>query len=506
MVPPSTVPENQIQNHQHPGKKRVSVAVNPRAFRLQPVKTKARRSYTSKKKVEVLSYWATPSIPEEYNPTTKRVPSLLEVSVYFGGIPPSCISSWRRDETQILAGVRERDRQVKRSCKGHWPEMEKRLFNMFLIQRTDGQIVRRGWFRNTGKSLFIECYPNRTEEEFLFSHGWFMRFLTRYHITIRFTTNRAQKIPQDYLTPIINFFRFNRRNAQVRLPPINSNASNYPLDPNTEFGRYTLSRIANMDQTPAPFEYLSGQTYALKGCRTVWAKAEKSGWDKRQATIQLTVLADGTMLKPWILYRGKGQLPDSELKQYDTRVTVKFNEEGYANEDIILQWIDQQLIPVIQREKPFNGCICEATGLPTGFAVPNAPGFIALDSASFHKTPAVLEILKKHNITPSIIPGGCTSLIQVLDVTVNRTFKDFLKEEMENELFRLVHLKGEGILAVLDQHDMSDEEEVNFGPSIDGVISAIGLRRILLTRAVGHAWERFSCERYRNMISKTFRR
>lgn len=92
-----------------------------------------------------------------------------------------------------------------------------------------------------------------------------------------------------------------------------------------------------MDQTPAPFEYLSGRTYAEKGSNTVWAKAEKSGWDKRQATIQLTALGDGNLLKPWILFKGKRQLPTAETDLYDSRITTKFNTEGYANEDIILE-------------------------------------------------------------------------------------------------------------------------------------------------------------------------
>ena len=51
-----------------------------------------------------------------------------------------------------------------------------------------------------------------------------------------------------------------------------------------------------MGQTPAPFEHLSGWTYERGGSKTVWAKAEKSGWDKRQATIQITIPADGRML------------------------------------------------------------------------------------------------------------------------------------------------------------------------------------------------------------------
>ena len=47
-----------------------------------------------------------------------------------------------------------------------------------------------------------------------------------------------------------------------------------------DVGRYKLAGICNIDQTPLPFEYLSGRTYAIKGEKTIWAKATKSGWDK----------------------------------------------------------------------------------------------------------------------------------------------------------------------------------------------------------------------------------
>lgn len=168
-----------------------------------------------------------------------------------------------------------------------------------------------------------------------------------------------------------------------------------------------------MNQTPAPFEYPSGRTYAQKGCRTVWAKAERVGWDKRQATIQPMVLAYGIILKPWVIYQGKGQLFDTELHQYDERVTVKFNDEAFANEDIISNWIHTQLIPIIQRENRFHGPILTTTSVPSGTPIFNVPGLVAVDAVTFHRTPAVLETLKQANITPSLIPAGCTSLGQV---------------------------------------------------------------------------------------------
>ena len=56
-------------------------------------------------------------------------------------------------------------------------------------------------------------------------------------------------------------------------------------------GRFKLSEIYNMDQTPLAFEFLDGRTYNSKGAKTVWLKEGKSGHNKRQATLQITVCA-----------------------------------------------------------------------------------------------------------------------------------------------------------------------------------------------------------------------
>ena len=65
---------------------------------------------------------------------------------------------------------------------------------------------------------------------------------------------------------------------------------------------FPLRRITNMDQAPLPFEYLCGKTYVCKGDMIVWAKSIRRGWDKRQATLVLTVFADGIpYVKPDIL-------------------------------------------------------------------------------------------------------------------------------------------------------------------------------------------------------------
>jgi hypothetical protein len=98
--------------------------------------------------------------------------------------------------------------------KAKWPELETQLYNDFVQKREQGEIVRRGWFRITSKNYFQQLYLQTTGEdnldldEFIFSLGWFTNFLARFHISIRFTTNRAQKIPRDYLILILGFFQF----------------------------------------------------------------------------------------------------------------------------------------------------------------------------------------------------------------------------------------------------------------------------------------------------------
>ena len=113
----------------------------------------------------------------------------------------------------------------------------------------------------------IDCH------QFRFSAGWFPPYLSRRGLSLQVGTNTASKLPEDYRSAIVEWRRFNRRNSQPR-----------PLNTIEVISRYPLSYIVNVDQTPLPFEYLSGGTYALKGDKTVWSKAIKSGRDKRQAT------------------------------------------------------------------------------------------------------------------------------------------------------------------------------------------------------------------------------
>jgi len=181
--------------------------------------------------------------------------------------------------------------------------------------------------------------------------------------------------------------RFNRRNSQLR------GHDEWGLgDKPAAIGRYGLSNIINMDQTPLPFEYLEGQTYNNNGERMIWVQGSQSGWDKRQGTVQLTVCADAAArIKPLAFFRGFGVGGGilKEKERYDSRVVVKCNAKAYANLENFLQWIEEQLVPVLD----------------------NQPIILALDLFAAHKTQEVLDTFLANDITVSLISGGCTSLV-----------------------------------------------------------------------------------------------
>ena len=57
---------------------------------------------------------------------------------------------------------------------------------------------------------------------------------------------------------------------------------------------------------------------------------------------------------------------------------------------------------------------------------------LVLDSFSAHVTPAVKQKLKSINAVPLVIPGGCTSKIQPLDVSLNKPFKSYVRKYWSN--------------------------------------------------------------------------
>ena len=149
------------------------------------------------------------------------------------------------------------------------------------------------WFRHRSKQILEELHPGSS---FAFSDCWFQAFKRRFRISLRRATNTCQKEPSDKRLSVQHFHRRIRSAASkgTQVGPL---------------GKWSEHQIANMDQTPLPFTFADGETYADKGDRSVWVRGGASGWDKRQATVQLTVFADGVArVRPLLIFRGLGMI------------------------------------------------------------------------------------------------------------------------------------------------------------------------------------------------------
>ncbi|CAI7778971.1 unnamed protein product [Closterium sp. NIES-53] len=85
---------------------------------------------------------------------------------------------------------------------------------------------------------------------------------------------------------------------------------------------------------------------------------------------------------------------------------------------LVQDWVQHVLLPFVRPPAGIN----------------RSRSLLVLDSYRGHLTDAVLGLLCWNGVTPAIIPGGCTPLVQPLDVSINRSFKAGMRKRY-NEWF-----------------------------------------------------------------------
>lgn len=353
------------------------------------------------------------------------------------------VRQWIKNEEQI-----RKQKGTSKSVRGRkalYPLLEKRLIEEFSERRALGKIVKKWWFISRAKTLIKELYPNADNEAttFKFSDRWFSGFCRRNKLSLRRKTHTSQKSPA-HLKDSITKFHSKLLRERKR-------------------GSYKLGDIANMDQTPLPFVLDDGTTYDRKGSKEIWFTSGQSGLDKRQCTVQLTIFGDGVpRVRPAVIFRGQGKrLKPDEKKNWDKRVKVYFQPKAWCDESIMKQWV------------------CEEWG--NIFTNPVSPGssgkILVADVHTAQQTDEVKRLLVNKKTVLVNVPPGCTSRVQPLDVSVNKPFKNLVREQFEKHL---------------------DE---NLDKYVDGKLTA-SERRVLTTKWVANAWQKVS--ENKDMIIRSF--
>ena len=387
------------------------------------------RSYSREKKLSVVAWYE------------KNGRNVSATARHFD-VAPKRVRDWR-DSKEKIEKQAVGSRAAGRGRTSFYPLMEKRLYDEFAKNRREGRKIKRWWFMAEAKELMKEMHPHVTA--FKYSEHWFKRFRVRFNQSFRRATHVAQKAPEALSNTIAGF---HRRLHDVR-----------------ESGVFAAADIGNMDQTPLPFILDDGTTYNQRGEKEIWCVSGPSGLDKRQCTVQLTAFADGVnRVRPLIIFRGQGKrLAKKEKDAWDGHVRVMFQENAWCDGAVMKEWVSSEWGNVFTN-KPSPG---------------SSGKILVADMHRAQQIHEVVDMLRQRKTTMVAIPAGCTSRIQPLDVSLNKPFKDAVRQEHERH-----------------QH-------ANLELYTTGKISA-SERRVLITKWVAKAWQKISDNK--DMVVRSFQK
>ena len=216
-----------------------------------------------------------------------------------------------------------------------------------------------------------------------------------------------------------------RLNFTLRVP--NCTVSRTPTDIQDSIKRYrdyftqihsnhNINDIINVDQTPVWWNCMQDKqrTVSIKGQRTVRAIKSLPGTNPREkVSVILACYRDGRKLPPAIIVKSSSAKHTRARIKLINGVLVFMNPRtSMANSDIMQRWIK-----IILRPSTNNG-----------------KNILIMDSFRGHLTEEIRQACSDINALRAVIPGGLTSHLQPLDLTVNRSFKSHLRKEYAKHL------------------------------------------------------------------------
>jgi hypothetical protein len=186
---------------------------------------RAQRTYSRRRKQEVLLFLVHHRIPMRTNDINDymrpsrvldgmpdieeegfRRPTTLEAAQYFQIANEATIRGWWIKREKIFG-----NRSIFSTYLPKWPALKKTLVEHFTAARTENKIVTVHWFRRMAQQIWQRLYP-RLIDVFVFSNGWFWRFLRRHGIVRRRITKMATN-PLEEVVKVLNcFIQYIRRN------------------------------------------------------------------------------------------------------------------------------------------------------------------------------------------------------------------------------------------------------------------------------------------------------
>ncbi|GFV08977.1 pogo transposable element with KRAB domain [Trichonephila clavipes] len=251
-----------------------------------------------------------------------------EAGLYFE-VDEKAVRNWRKQKDVLKSTKRKRSNW---HGKVKWPALEENLLRWVLDQRNAGSSISTVKIRLRAKSMAEEMQIT----DFKGGINWVYRFMRRKNLRVRSRTTMCQAVPDD------------------------------------------------VDEKKASFLSLQGKI-TEEANSVCWFSTTYSpvGQEKTHFTVMLACCADGTKLKPLLIFKRK-TIPK---ENFPRSVVIWCNEKGWCNEDIMLDWFQ--------------------------------------------------EVWKKRE-------GGLTKILQPLDISVNKNFKSHVRACWENWMSEGLHTCTKG--------------------------------------------------------------
>uniref|UniRef100_A0A8C4RKQ3 HTH CENPB-type domain-containing protein n=1 Tax=Erpetoichthys calabaricus TaxID=27687 RepID=A0A8C4RKQ3_ERPCA len=291
------------------------------------------------------------------------------------GVPESRVRDWQQKKEKLSScNINRRAFHGKRA---QFPQAEVALADYIQDRHQLGYAVSTEMIQMKARVIAKERGIPITQ--FKASRGWITRFMRRNGLSIRCRTTISQCLPNKYEEKLLAFQKYI---IQLR-----------------QQITYLMGQIGNADQTAVYFENPSNTTVNAVGDKSVPVRT--GGREKQQCTVMLTILADGKKLPPYAIFKRK-TLPKNE--KFPPGIIIRAQQKGWMDNDLIIDWLK-----CVWQRRP--GSLLKM------------PNMLVMDSFRGHLTEGVKKRLKDGKTDQVIIPRGMTSLLQPLDVCINRPFK-----------------------------------------------------------------------------------
>jgi hypothetical protein len=339
---------------------------------------------------------------------SKRLNYQYEVAAELG-IPDSLLSKWKLSADVFWALANDKAGKAGpysklRIIPAKYPVHETELFLRFIYRRVmHGLPADQYWLKSEFTIILTQSRPEGYGK-FKYSNGWLQGFLRRFSLSSQLRTEKKCVSVLARVGQLQNFFQ-SIRTVQRISPAI------------CEFGCFPPTHIWNTDQIPMPFSLNPNRSYNVRNTPCWIAVVGPSGLDKRQATVQLTIRADGAQVAPpLIIFRGGGCIRPEEKDALNklTNIRWTFQNKAWADERICLEELER-LAEAIKKHCP---------GLH----------LLILDNLSSQRTLRYRERAAELGIFPLFTPAGCTDLVQPVDHHVGAWLKYAMKQFYKYDL------------------------------------------------------------------------